>query len=41
MNLLTPSDILDKNAYEQARAEFRRRVMVVKDKRREIGRAHV
>ena len=34
MQPLTPTDILDKQEYEQARPEWRRRVMVQKDKRR-------
>jgi Protein of unknown function (DUF3501) len=34
MDLLTPADILGKNDYEHARPEFRRRIMVQKDKRR-------
>jgi hypothetical protein len=41
MKLLTPADILDKDAYEQARAELRRRVMVMKDKRRVLVGEHV
>ncbi len=41
MQLLTPSDILGKDAYEQARPDFRRRIMVLKDKRRVLVGGHV
>ena len=34
MNLLTEADILDKASYERTRDDFRRRIMVMKDKRR-------
>jgi hypothetical protein len=34
MDRLTAQDILDKDAYEQTRAEFRRLIMVQKDRRR-------
>ncbi len=41
MPLLTPADILGKDAYEQARADIRRRVMVQKDKRRVLVGDHM
>ena len=41
MQPLTTSDILDKNTYEQARPDFRRRVMVLKEKRRVLVGEHV
>lgn len=41
MELLTRADILDKQAYEQARPELRRRVMVQKDRRRVPVGGHV
>lgn len=41
MQLLTKSDILDKAAYEQARPDLRRRIMVLKDKRRVLVGEHV
>lgn len=41
MNLLTEADILDKAAYEAARDAFRRRIMVMKDKRRVAVGEHV
>jgi hypothetical protein len=41
MQPLTESDILDRQAYEQARPDFRRRVMLVKDKRRVLVGEHV
>ena len=41
MKLLTEADILDKAAYERARDDFRRRVMVMKDKRRVAVGDHV
>jgi hypothetical protein len=41
MQPLTRSDILGKDAYERARADFRRRVMVLKDKRRVAVGDHV
>ena len=40
MKTLTHADILDKDAYEQARPDFRRRVMVQKDKRRVLVGSH-
>lgn len=41
MQLLTEADILDKHAYEQARPDVRRRVMVMKDKRRVLVGEHM
>lgn len=41
MQLLTTADILAKDAYERARPEFRRRVMVQKDKRRVLVGEHM
>lgn len=41
MNRLSEADILDKGAYEAARDTFRRRIMVMKDKRRVAVGAHV
>ncbi len=41
MKLLTTRDILDKDAYEQARADFRRLIMVQKDKRRVLVGQHM
>jgi hypothetical protein len=41
MQQLTISDILGKDAYERARVELRRRVMVLKDKRRVAVGDHV
>src|SRR5262245_21089981 len=41
MQPLTRSDILDKHTYEQARSEFRRRIMVQKEKRRVAVGDHV
>ena len=41
MQPLTKSDILDRVAYEQARPELRRHVMVAKDKRRVLVGDHV
>jgi hypothetical protein len=41
MELLKKADILDKAAYEQARPDFRRRVMVQKDRRRVLVGDHV
>ncbi|MGE0444954.1 MAG: DUF3501 family protein [Vicinamibacterales bacterium] len=41
MNRLSEADILDKAAYEAARDTFRRRIMVMKDKRRVAVGAHV
>jgi hypothetical protein len=41
MQLLSESDILGKDAYEQARPEFRRRVMLLKEKRRVLIGDHV
>jgi hypothetical protein len=40
MQLLTPTDILGKDAYEQARPEIRRRIIVQKDKRRVLVGDH-
>ena len=41
MELLTPADILGKTDYEQARADFRRRVMTQKDRRRVLVGEHI
>lgn len=41
MTLLNASDILNKDAYEQARPDFRRRVMLQKDKRRVLVGEHM
>src|SRR5690606_9152692 len=41
MKQLTETDILDKAAYEAARDAFRRRIMVMKDKRRVAVGDHV
>ena len=41
MQRLTTADILDKQAYEQARPELRRRIMVQKEKRRVAVGDHV
>jgi hypothetical protein len=41
MQQLTTADILDKQAYEQARPELRRRIMVQKEKRRVAVGDHV
>lgn len=41
MQLLSPSDILGKDAYEQARPDFRRRVMLQKDRRRVLVGEHM
>jgi hypothetical protein len=41
MKLLTHADILDKAAYAQARDDFRRRIMVLKEKRRVLVGDHV
>ena len=40
MNLLTPADILDKAAYEAARPEMRRRIMLEKTRRRVLVGDH-
>ncbi|MDO8795806.1 MAG: DUF3501 family protein [Vicinamibacterales bacterium] len=40
MNLLTPADILDKAAYEAARPEMRRRIMLEKARRRVLVGDH-
>ena len=41
MKLLSAADILDKPAYESVRADLRRRIIVVKDKRRVFVGDHV
>jgi len=41
MPLLTRADILDKDAYELARPDFRRRIMMVKDRRRVLVGEHL
>jgi len=41
MKLLTPADVLGKDAYEEARPDFRRRVMLQKDKRRVLVGDHM
>ncbi|MEQ1757113.1 MAG: DUF3501 family protein [Vicinamibacterales bacterium] len=41
MTLLTPADVLGKDAYEEARPDFRRRVMLQKDKRRVLVGEHM
>jgi hypothetical protein len=41
MPLLTHADILGKDAYEQARPDFRRRIMLQKDKRRVLVGEHM
>ena len=40
MERLTRADILDKDAYAQARPDFRRRIMVLKDRRRVLVGNH-
>jgi hypothetical protein len=41
MQLLTAADILGKDEYERVRADFRRRIIVAKDKRRVLVGDHV
>jgi hypothetical protein len=41
MQRLTSTDLLDKDAYEQIRADFRRRIMLQKDKRRVLVGEHM
>src|SRR5262245_41799843 len=41
MEQLTTADILDKDAYERARPDFRRLIMVQKDKRRVLVGEHM
>jgi hypothetical protein len=41
MKLLTPVDVLGKDAYEEVRPDFRRRVMLQKDKRRVLVGEHM
>lgn len=41
MPLLTTADVLDKDAYELARPDFRRRIMMVKDRRRVLVGEHL
>jgi hypothetical protein len=41
MEILTSADILDKDAYERERADFRRRIMLQKDRRRVLVGEHM